>query len=232
LKNVDNIFTYSLKNSNADVYIQPKAINDDGSIFSIKTNRFFIPKIKTELVGAHILNALAIGVSVLDLFSIEKDNITEIIGKAKDVETRGYYKTVGKFIFFDDTYSSSPEAVISAMERVLLREGGKSVVLGDMLELGSHAEELHALIGRGAAEKGFRRLFAFGKYAGAIADGAIKSGMSSSLIFINPDIDNPEKTANDIIVHCAEGEILLVKASHKIKAQRIIEIIERKTLGQ
>ena len=58
------------------------------------------------------------------------------------------------------------------------------LVAGDMLELGSQAEELHREIGACVCRAGIERLFATGQYAQALADGADQAGGGNVSIFI------------------------------------------------
>ena len=63
----------------------------------------------------------------------------------------------------DDTYNSNP-ASLSAALRVLAGLGGdRRVVLGDMLELGDRAEQMHRKSGHEARELGIGRLYAYGE---------------------------------------------------------------------
>jgi UDP-N-acetylmuramoyl-tripeptide--D-alanyl-D-alanine ligase len=90
----------------------------------------------------------------------------DILYKAKDLITencaRGSFREIGGRKIYDDTYSSSPEAVTATFKRLSLSDHKtKSCVLGDMLELGEETEALHEKIGREAFEFGYKSIFAF-----------------------------------------------------------------------
>ena len=173
---------------------------------------------------------MAIGVLVLDILSASTEEISAAIDNLRGEETRAKIKSIAHLTFYDDTYSSSPEAIISDFDLMSLFGRRKiSCVLGDMLELGDESVKLHRYIGQKVFEYGFDKLFTFGEAASHIAEGAIEAGMSKSRIYQNPNIDLPEITARQIHSFCHEDEIILCKASHSIRADRIYEFIEKIT---
>jgi UDP-N-acetylmuramoyl-tripeptide--D-alanyl-D-alanine ligase len=98
-------------------------------------------------------------------------------------------------------------------------KGAVSAVLGDMLELGDASDRLHREVGEAAAACGIRKLYAFGKFAQRIAEGAKSGGIPEECVFIN-DSEDIEATAEQIR-HSYDGELLIVKASHAVHAERI-----------
>ena len=113
------------------------------------------------------------------------------------------------------------------VKRMMLFSGVKSAVIGDMYELGDKTAPLHEMIGKVIAESGFKRLYAFGIYADHLYLGAISGGMGKEQIFINKDLNDYVKTAKDILTNSEKDEIILVKASHKVNAKRIIDYIDK-----
>ena len=67
----------------------------------------------------------------------------------------------------DDSYNSSPSALAKSLDVMAHEKSAtrKVAVLGEMLELGDHAERLHAESGRVAAQSGIDILFAIGGQA-------------------------------------------------------------------
>ncbi len=76
----------------------------------------------------------------------------------------------GGVTLVDDSYNSSPSALMRALETIGAATGSarKAAVLGEMLELGAHAERLHAECGRAAAGAGLDWLIAVGGAAGQV----------------------------------------------------------------
>jgi UDP-N-acetylmuramoyl-tripeptide--D-alanyl-D-alanine ligase len=65
----------------------------------------------------------------------------------------------------DDSYNANPSSVKAGLDAMQSFSGKRWLVLGDMLELGASADELHAEVGRYARESGVERLLAIGKHA-------------------------------------------------------------------
>ena len=88
-------------------------------------------------------------------------------------------------VLIDDSYNSSPRALARALETVTSDAGSlrKVAVVGEMLELGTHALDLHREAGRLAAAAGLGLLFAVGGApARALAEAAIEAGMPASAV--------------------------------------------------
>ena len=65
--------------------------------------------------------------------------------------------------FIDDTYNANPDSVKAALAVLAALPGKKTLVLGDMAELGLDAASMHAEIGRVARHAGVDRLLALGE---------------------------------------------------------------------
>jgi UDP-N-acetylmuramoyl-tripeptide--D-alanyl-D-alanine ligase len=219
-------YTYSIESENANSFINPKSTTSFGSLFDIHTESFDIYDAKTSLPGNHILKSIAMSISVMELLKLTSNEIKASLPMLDEECIRAKFINKGKITVYDDTYSSSPEAVIAMLKMLSLYDTPqKSCMLGDMLELGNDTERLHKIIGEAVVENGFQKLFAFGLYAPFIADGAKNAGMTNENIFINTNIDAPEITANQIIQNTEYGELVLFKASHAIHAERIYNFL-------
>ena len=70
--------------------------------------------------------------------------------KLKPLSGRGQIKKVKKdsksFYLIDESYNSSPNALISSIEnltKIKFKDNSKVLVIGDMLELGKFSKEMH-----------------------------------------------------------------------------------------
>lgn len=124
-------------------------------------------------------------------------------------------------LIIDDTYNASPVAVEQALSALqeIRHAKRKITVLGDMLELGKFSTDEHRRIGAmipGVAEV----LFTVGVRARAFAEGALASGMSEKCVF---QYDDALKAGRELQAILHPGDIVLVKASQGIRAERIVE---------
>jgi len=65
----------------------------------------------------------------------------------------------------DDSYNANPDSVIAALRVLSAAPGRRTLVLGDLAELGREAERLHGQIGERAAEFGVERLLTTGEFS-------------------------------------------------------------------
>ncbi|MCZ7682013.1 MAG: UDP-N-acetylmuramoyl-tripeptide--D-alanyl-D-alanine ligase [Sandaracinaceae bacterium] len=133
-------------------------------------------------------------------------------------------------LVIDDTYNASPRSTSAALETAALlaqARGGKLVaVLGDMLELGSHAERLHAQIGREAIRAGSRALVACGELMTHAGKAALSSAMEqrgerAKIVLLR----NPEDAADCVRELARPGDVVLVKGSRGMRMERVIEAL-------
>ncbi len=124
-------------------------------------------------------------------------------------------------LLLDDTYNSSPVAVQMALETLfgLPSKKRKIVVLGDMLELGRFSVQEHEKVGEQVA-KVADVLLTLGVRARKIADSALDNGMSEKNIFQYDDI---ERAGNELFEMMQPDDIVLIKASQSIRAERLVE---------
>lgn len=217
-------YTFSTENKNSDFSFKK---GNNGFIFRVSDKNIF--EFRTSYFALHHIKALLSALSVGYLLGMNKNELMLGCKLTESVESRQKFIELKNFTIFDDTYSSSPEAVESVFEYLNLAAPSKSkvCVLGDMLELGTKTEEMHEYVGKLVAKYGFKYLFTFGVYGGFIKKGALESGFNRECIHVNPDTTAPQITADAIVKKLSGGEIIVVKASHAIHAERIIEEIRR-----
>jgi UDP-N-acetylmuramoyl-tripeptide--D-alanyl-D-alanine ligase len=133
----------------------------------------------------------------------------------------------------EDCYNAAPESMRAAADVMKLlsdsRGGARMVaLLGDMRELGENSREYHKEVGRYFASLGLSRLFCVGELAVDIALGALDHGMENHAVTVYADYEDIEKTSDIVSSQLREGDILLVKASRAIGAEKILCMIRQK----
>jgi UDP-N-acetylmuramoyl-tripeptide--D-alanyl-D-alanine ligase len=124
-------------------------------------------------------------------------------------------------LLIDDTYNSSP----TASEQSLSTLGGlrgvkrRVAVLGDMMELGQFSTREHERIGR-LVPQSADVLVTIGVRARGFSKGAIEQGMSEKNIF---EFTDAEQAAHELQQFIKPGDVLLVKGSQSIRAERFVE---------
>jgi UDP-N-acetylmuramoyl-tripeptide--D-alanyl-D-alanine ligase len=123
----------------------------------------------------------------------------------------------------DDTYNSSPDAVMSALATLKELEcsGSKIVALGDMMELGQYSAEEHRKVGRevlGVADV----LITVGQRSRATADEAIKTGFNAECVH---SFDTSVEAGEFLEKMVKPFDIILVKGSQSIRMERIVKML-------
>ena len=93
------------------------------------------------------------------------------------------------------------------------------VFLGDMLELGAEAGEMHRKIGMLIATIGVNALFLQGDFSEITAAGAVEGGLSPENIFF---LSDKEKGIDYLKEHLKKGDWILVKGSRGMKMEKIV----------
>ena len=89
------------------------------------------------------------------------------------------------FSIINDAYNANPQSMIGSLETLssMKCDGKRIAFLGDMLELGSFAEEAHIQVGKAVAENKIDTLICVGKLSKDIEVGAKEYGMPQDSIF-------------------------------------------------
>ncbi len=123
----------------------------------------------------------------------------------------------------DDTYNSSPDSALAALNLLSELDGRRIAVLGDMLELGTEEVHSHQLIGRRAADV-VDLLLAVGPRAMIMAEEAKKVGMPASSVLWVEEATDAVPILEQMI---EEGDMVLVKGSYGVRMDRIVAAIGR-----
>jgi UDP-N-acetylmuramoyl-tripeptide--D-alanyl-D-alanine ligase len=182
--------------------------------------------IETPLLGrANLANVLAATAVALE-FDIPLDTIAARAAALRASDRRGaVHRLRGGVTLVDDSYNSSPAALRRALEVIAKesRAARKVAVLGEMLELGAHAEEKHRESGRAAAAAGLAALFAVGGApARALADAAIDAGMPRAHVTY---FEKSDAAAPAIAAAIRAGDVVLVKGSRGTRTDLIADRI-------
>jgi len=131
----------------------------------------------------------------------------------------------GRVTLIDDTYNANPRSMECAIEN-LIRMSGDAVriaILGDMLELGSYAEEAHRELGGLAARLGVSYLGVMGTHAEAVREAALAGGMRPDHVCIAQD---PAEAAEWVAGVLKGDGWVLVKGSRGMRMERVVQALQ------
>ena len=183
--------------------------------------------VDTPLLGRGNLSNVLAATAVAIEFGVGLDEIADAAARLRPADRRGaVHRLSSGVIVVDDSYNSSPSALAKSLE-VVARETSatrKVAVLGEMLELGAHAERLHAESGRLVAQSGVGVLYAIGGPAArALAAAAIDAGMADTGVTYFPSSD---EAAPVIAAAVRPGDVVLVKGSRGIRTDIVADRIK------
>ncbi len=182
--------------------------------------------IRTPLLGRGNLSNVLAGVAVALEFGIPLEVVAERTAALTAADRRGAVRRLkGGVTLIDDSYNSSPTALVQALDVVAreTRAARKVAVLGEMLELGEHASGLHEACGRAAAAAGVRLLFAIGgQPARVLAGSAIAAGMPASSVSY---FESSEQAVPAVLAAVRAGDLVLVKGSRGVRTDLVADRI-------
>ncbi len=217
------IFTYGL-NHEADLWAdQIRSMGLSGIRFTIHHGREELT-MNIPMLGRHsvhtALRATAVGL-------VEDLSWEEIVTGLSETNLAEFRLVAvsgpDQSVIIDDTYNSSPDSALAALNLLEELEGRKIAVLGDMLELGLVEEKSHRLIGRRAADVA-QILIAIGPRAHMIADEAKKVGMDEHHVYWVEEATEATPILEDMI---CEKDVILIKGSYGMRMDRIVTSLGR-----
>jgi UDP-N-acetylmuramoyl-tripeptide--D-alanyl-D-alanine ligase len=165
--------------------------------------------------AGNVLLAVAVGL---------RHGVTEFEGPLRDAARGGSrFKIldIGPITVIDDSYNANPASVAAAMDALeawpTSNSPARMAALGEMLELGDSARELHREIGERAARAGVTHLFARGPHACDTVEAAKSAGIAHA-----EAIEDPREIAAAVQRFAAPGDLLLVKGSRGMAMERVI----------
>src|SRR5947207_3345522 len=175
-----------------DADVRATAIVDrgiDGTSARITTKRGSV-ELTTPLIGRGNLSNILAATAVAEEFDVPLQTVATLAATLRPAAHRGEVVRLRNGItIIDDSYNANPTATTRALDVLARAEPGRRriAVLGEMLELGVRASELHAAVGRAAAAAHVDVLLAVGgAAAAAMADAAVAAGMPRDAVHYFP----------------------------------------------
>jgi UDP-N-acetylmuramoyl-tripeptide--D-alanyl-D-alanine ligase len=200
----------------ADVRAERARIHDGGSRFRVQGVDF-----ETSQPGRHAVMNLLAAIAVAGEFGIAPERLRDAVRSFAATGMRGERLEHNGVVVWNDCYNSNPEAARSMID--VLRDtpaARRIAVLGEMLELGRAAPELHRLVGRYAAARGVDLLIGVQGGARAMVEAACEAGLDPGAARFFEDAAE----AGDYARRAARpGDAALFKGSRGVRMERALE---------
>jgi UDP-N-acetylmuramoyl-tripeptide--D-alanyl-D-alanine ligase len=206
---------------NNDWRVRSIRLDEQGTTFSVAGPLSdYAGEYRVNLLGRHqvanALFALALGAE----FGLLRSEIEQGLVECRPAKRCLQLSELKGVRILDDGYNANADSMVAALEtlRELPCKGRRVAVLGDMAELGPCSEAAHEEVGRRAAELGVGQLFAVGKWAPVMAQGARRAGLSR--VFEFADVETAAAAVRSFI---KRGDLLLLQASRTTGLQWVME---------
>lgn len=202
-----------------DCYSSQESVQANSSMFQLNF-RSFSGKLEIDQVGQHnIKNALAAAAASFVL-KTDIDTVAKGLRNTPKISGRLFWVRGKKLNILDDSYNANPRALNAAIDTLCYEKGEKWIVLGDMLELGSAAQELHDESVMKMNKAGINRLFSLGSFSVKASQHFKKSSENFT------GVDNLILRLRELILSSEKKVAILIKGSRALKLDRVVEALK------
>ncbi len=187
-----------------------------GVAFAVNNHKITIP----VFGRANVYNALA-AIAASSVWGCEPEDWSRGLASFQPVSMRFEVEEFRGLQLVIDCYNANPASTISSLRSMneIDVSGKKIAVLGDMLELGDTAADLHRSVGEEAARLALDYLFCFGPLSQHIAEGAVAAGMNAAAVL---HFDDHQNLLNKLLDVISSGDLILCKGSRGMQMEKIM----------
>ncbi len=180
--------------------------------------------VKIKVHGSHnVMNALAAAAAGVVL-NMSGATIVQGLGRFRPAAMRSQVVTHHGVQIINDCYNANPASMKAAIQLLAQWTPAREriAVLGDMLELGPEARQMHREVGQFVAAQSVSRLIVCGPLGREIAEGARRGGMTEAQI---ADVVDAAAAADYLKTVLRQRDVVLVKASRAMKMEQVVQVL-------
>lgn len=210
----------------AEVWVETAGVDGEGSLSLVLHVGDQRRPVVIHAAGLHNGGNAAAAAAIARAAGIEVDCIVAGLERFRAADKRMQTIKSGTGVnILNDTYNANPASMAAALATLAgMPARHRVALLGDMLELGAAAPQLHEEIGRTAAAVGIDYLGVVGSFREDIGRGARAGGMKEDQIIMLPEKERAVDWLTEL-VHSGRlhsGDWLLVKASRGIALDTVV----------
>ena len=168
-------------------------------------------EIMSQLTGDYNFTNLCAAATLGLEFGVSIDEIKEAVENYEPTNMRSQIMQRNGKTLVLDTYNANPSSMVESLKNFSQFEGSKTIIIGDMLELGAESEKEHVAILKLAESLNFDKIICVGSHFMNVSP---ERTYASTQDLMNDLEKNPIKTKN-----------ILLKASRGIALERILEVL-------
>jgi UDP-N-acetylmuramoyl-tripeptide--D-alanyl-D-alanine ligase len=176
--------------------------------------------VQLKMLGRHnVLNALA-AIAVGLRSGMGLDECAAAVGQMRAGDKRGEALEWRGAMLINDCYNSNPAALNAMVDALIAIPAERHIVVaGEMLELGSEAEALHAACGIRMADCGVEFVLGVRGAAEAMVEAARARGTEALFVA------SPEEAGDWLVANVREGDVVLLKASRGVRLEKALMVV-------
>lgn len=181
-------------------------------------------EVQIPLPGQHmVINATA-AAAVANLLGLDMEQIAQGIESVQAVGGRSHIMALKDYTLIDDCYNANPVSMCAAIDLLKMANGRKVAILGDMFELGTDSDQMHARVGAYAAEQGVDVLICVGENSRFMYEAALEIKIEAQQVHYFEGRDEMMAKLPAMLV---KGDTILIKASHGMGFDQVVKQLEK-----
>lgn len=199
--------------------IQPKGLEGISCKIHTQQGEFCV---NIPVSGNHMIYNAMSAVAVGSLLGLNLEEIRKGIEQFQPSHMRmDILNTNAGITIINDSYNANPVSMKAAIDVLKNGQNRKVCILGDMLELGEYAKDMHYEVGVYAAQKKIDYIICIGTFAKYMAEGA-KELMGNNIFFY----EDKQQFFESGLKNLKANDTVLVKASRGMHFEKIVEKIQ------
>lgn len=195
--------------------------DDENGLNCVLHNGNWSLPIRINIPGTHMIYHALTAAAIGRYFNLSDNQIAAGIAKLVPVDGRNNRIVANGITIVDDCYNANPISMKGSVDTISKANARKVCILGDMFELGPDEKKIHYEVGSFVGEKNIDLLITVGELSENLAKGAADK---------NPDLEvisykEKEALLKELQLLIKEGDIVLLKASHGMRFDTIVELL-------
>lgn len=172
-------------------------------------------KIQTNLTGSYNFSNISCAIAIGKHFGLSIDEIKNGIEKYTPTNNRSQIIEKEGYKIIMDAYNANPSSMEASLKNFSTFKGTKTVILGDMFELGETSDLEHNNIARLALDYGFEYIYLLGKHFQ-------NTDIQSNNII---KLENKEEFTNYVKSNFKYTDSILIKGSHGMRLDLLSDVL-------
>lgn len=188
-------------------------------------------QVQVNAPGEHMIYNTLVAIAVAEKLGLTKAEILNGINTYTPGKMRmNIIHEPSGVTIIDDTYNASPDSMKAAINVLAgyKTSGRRIAVLGDMLEMGEFAPELHQEVGRYVAQSNIDIICTIGKAAEYIYQGALQGDKDQ----LKKKYKDKEAFINEVSAWINKEDVILFKASRGMQFEKMVEAMGKVKLDE